>query len=210
MLIKAQTEWMLSLTLKHILVFTFKTRSWSNNWRLSNPIMISKIKLKLMTTSIKKLTNCSASHCSISHSNNCLWIKRRSNPPQLSTLMFMENRNPLIFPSSDLGGHLSFPRTSSSLKKKKKTLPRISDRPSPYSDSSRHHFARSPSPVQRKQFRLLPHTVMACWPRQMESFQVLGSNLPPSLPPPLPPLPLHVSSSRLVQQRVRQALLLPE
>lgn len=72
---------------------------------------------------------------------------------------------------------------------------RISSLPPPHTDSThpplsipiRAHLAITSlaPPPQRNQFRLLLHTVMACWPREMESFQVLGYNLPP------PPLPLR-------------------
>lgn len=64
--------------------------------------------------------------------------------------------------------------------------------PPSFSIPIRAHLAITSSapPPQRNQFRLLLHTVMACWPREMESFQVLGYNLPPCLPPhpSLPPL----------------------
>lgn len=44
-----------------------------------------------------------------------------------------------------------------------------------------HLGITSPAPPpQRNQFRLLLHTVMACWPREMESLQVLSCNLLPS------------------------------
>lgn len=62
--------------------------------------------------------------------------------------------------------------------------------PPPLSIPIRAHLAiTSPAPPpHRNQFRLLLHTVMACWPREMESFQVLGYNLPPSLLPRRCPL----------------------
>lgn len=91
--------------------------------------------------------------------------------------------------------------------------------PTSFSIPIRAHLAITSPPPHRNQFRLLLHTVMACWPREMESFQVPCYNLPPSLlssiSPSLslvaaPSLLLNISShawciSRVARQHDRTA-----
>lgn len=115
--------------------------------------------------------------------------------------------NPLIYSTSDPVCHLSFLFSHTSLSQTHKHTylsapyllpPRFPHHhpPPPLSIPIRAHLAiTSPAPPpQRNQFRLLLHTVMACWPREMESFQVLGYNLPPlSLPPSPSRCPLAAS-----------------
>lgn len=126
--------------------------------------------------------------------------------------------NPLIYSTSDPVCHLAGSRfLSQTHKHTYLSVPYLLPPPRthlhpllhPHSGSSCHHL--SSSATQRNQFRPLLHTVMACWPREMESFQVLGLRLPSLLTPPLPPrcfstFPQHAwCISRVARQHDRTA-----
>lgn len=114
--------------------------------------------------------------------------------PQLSTLMYMERLedegscNPLVYSTSD-PPDISYSRTFLSVPY---PCPSQLRPPSPHLPSPLFGLISPSPPPQRNQFRLLLHTVMACWPREMEFFQVLGYNLS------TPPLPPHAASQHFL------------
>lgn len=117
-------------------------------------------------------------------------------------------RRPRIWSSAIFFLTLAHIRTSTTRCTVPTLLPRTV--PTSFSIPIRAHLAITSPPPHRNQFRLLLHTVMACWPREMESFQVLCYNLPPSRLPSISPSPslvaapsllLNISSTRLVYQQ---------